>query len=45
LKQAEKKLIDEIRAIECGEIELVKIQHGLPVYYKIRLQEELFDVI
>ncbi len=44
LRPAEKKLIEEIRSIEYGEIELLKIQYGLPVYYKIALQEGLFDI-
>ena len=44
LRPAEKKLIEEIRSIGYGEIELLKIQYGLPVYYKIALQQELFDI-
>lgn len=44
LHSAEKRFIEEIRAICFGEIELIKIQNGLPVYYKIRLQQELFDI-
>ena len=44
LNPAEWKLIEEIRKIENGEIELIKIQNGLPVYFKIELQAELFDI-
>jgi hypothetical protein len=44
LKPAERRLIEEIRAMKDGKIEIIKIQHGLPVYYKILLQEELFEI-
>ena len=44
LEPAEWKLIEAIRNLENGEIGLIKIQNGLPVYFKIELQAELFDI-
>ena len=44
LRPAEARLIEEIRNIKDGEIELIKIQDGLPVYFKVALQSELFEI-
>jgi hypothetical protein len=44
LRAAEAGLIEAIRSIKDGEIELIKIQDGLPVYFKVKLQAELFDI-
>jgi hypothetical protein len=44
LRPAEIGLLEAVRSIRDGEIELIKIQDGLPVYFKVKLQAELFNI-
>ena len=39
---SEKKLIELIRSIKNGEINSIKIQNGLPVFYIINLKDRRF---
>jgi hypothetical protein len=39
---SEKRLIDLIRSIKNGEINSIKIQNGLPVFYVINLKDRRF---
>ena len=43
LHPSEKKLIEAIRDMDDGEIEVLKIQNALPVIYKISLKTERFS--
>ena len=40
LHQAERKLIELIRAMKNGEISCIKVQNGLPVFYIIDLKDK-----
>ena len=40
---SEKKLIEIIRSIKNGEINSIKIQNGLPVFYMINLKDRKFS--
>jgi bisphosphoglycerate-dependent phosphoglycerate mutase len=39
---SEKRLIEMLRSMERGEIESIKIQNGIPVFYRIALSGEMF---
>ena len=42
LHVSEKRLIELIRSIKNGEINSIKIQNGLPVFYIINLKDRRF---
>ena len=42
LHASEKRLIEFIRSLKNGEINSIKIQNGLPVFYVINLKDRRF---